>query len=111
MVKKYPSLNRNNGYGRIKYYLENPVKIEPDEEMRYQKIYDSTIGYLKDLNDELIDNLEYLYKDIKSISELIYNMYGYTRLTNYILFRFNKERKEYYQDKNLKIPELDTIFY
>ncbi len=85
--------------------------IEPDDEMRYQKIYDTTIGYLKDLNDDHLDNLEYLYKDIKSISELIYNMYGYTRLTNYILFRFNKERKEYYQDKNLKLPELDTIFY
>ena len=95
MIKKYPSLNRNNGYGRIKYYLENPVKIEPDDEMRYQKIYDATIGYLKDLNDDHVDNLEYLYKDIKSIAELTYNMYGYTRLTNSILFRFNKERKKY----------------
>lgn len=111
MIKKYPSLNRNNGYGRIKYYLENPVTIEPDEEMRYQKIYDATIGYLKDLNDDHVDNLEYLYKDIKSISELIYSIYGYTRLTNYVLHKFHKERIEYYQDKNLKIPELDTIFY
>ena len=111
MVKKYPSLHRNNGFGRIKYYLENPVNIESDNEMRYQKVYDATIGYLKDLNNEHIDNLEYLCKDIKSISELIYHMYGFTRLTNYILFRFNKERKEYYQDKNLKLPELDTVFY
>tara|TARA_Y100000385_G_C12735511_1_gene484562 strand:+ start:281 stop:616 length:336 start_codon:yes stop_codon:yes gene_type:complete len=111
MVKKYPSLHRNNGFGRIKYYLENPVNIELDNEMRYQKIYDATIRYLNDFNDDHIDDLVYLYKGLKSISELIYNMYGYTRLTNYILFRFNKERKEYYQDKNLKLPELDTVFY
>ena len=110
MVRKYPSLKRNNGYGRIKYYLENPVKLELDEETRYQKIYDSTIGYLKDLNDELIDNLEYLYKDIKSISELIYSMFGYTRLTNYILFKFNRERIEYYKRNNLKLPDINSIF-
>ena len=110
MIKKYPSLNRNNGYGRIKYYLENPVTIEPDDEMRYQKIYDATIGYLKDLNDDHLDNLEYLYKDIKSISELIYSMFGYTRLSNYVLHKFNKERIEYYKRNNLKLPDLDSIF-
>ena len=110
MVRKYPSLKRNNGYGRIKYYLENPVTIEPDEEMRYNKIYDSTIGYLKELNDNLIDDLIYLYKDIKSISELIYGIYGFSHLTHYILHNFNLERKEYYKRNNLKLPDIDSIF-
>ena len=111
MLRKFPSLKRNNGYGRIKYYLTNPLEnIEPDEEMRYQKIYDSTIGYLKVLNDDLIDNLEYLYKDIKSISELIYSMFGFTRLTNYVLYKFNQERKEYYLKNNLKLPDLGNLF-
>ena len=111
MVRKYPSLKRNNGYGRIIYYLTNPPEnIPPDEETRYHKIYDSTIGYLKVLNDDLIDDLIYLYKDIKSISELIYSMFGYTRLTNYVLHKFNKERIEYYKRNNLKLPDLDSIF-
>ena len=111
MVRKYPSLNRNNGYGRIKYYLTNPPEnIQPDEEMRYNKIYDSTIGYLKDLNDDLIDDLIYLYKDVKGVSELIYEMYGFTRLTNYLLYKFNQERIEYYRKNNIELPDIDSIF-
>ena len=111
MVRKFPSLRRNNGYGRIKYYLTNPPdNIETDEEMRYQKIYDTTIGYLKVLNTELIDDLIYLYKDIKGISELIYDVYGFTRLTHYILYKFNQERIEYYRKNNIELPDIDSIF-
>ena len=110
MLRKFPKLD-SKGYGRIKYYLTNPPEnIEPDEEIRYHKIYDSTIGYLKVLNDDLIDDLIYLYKDVKGISELIYEMYGFTQLTHYILFRFNEQRKKYYLKNNLKLPDLNSIF-
>jgi hypothetical protein len=111
MVRKYPSLNRNNGYGRIKFYIENPPEnIEPDDEEHYKEVYEDTVGYLKDLNDELIDDLIYLYTDIEDISELLYGMYGFSQLTHYIVHNFNLERMDYYQRNNLKLPDLGNLF-
>jgi len=109
MVRKFPKLD-SKGYGRLKYYLTHPYQIQKQYEKQYEGIYHKTIGFLLKMYEGKPQDLIYLYKDIKGISELIYSMFGYTRLTNYILFKFNRERIEYYKRNNLKLPDLDSIF-
>jgi hypothetical protein len=111
MVRKYQNIDRVvGGYGRLKYYLTHPYQIEQQYEQQYEGIYHKTIGYLLNLYDGKPQDLIYFFQDVKGISKLIYDMFGFTRLTNYLLFKFNQERREYYRKNNIELPDLDSIF-
>jgi hypothetical protein len=111
MVRKYPNIDRVvGGYGRLKYYLTHPYQIEKQYEQQYEGIYHKTIGYLLKMYEGKPQDLIYFFQDVKGISTMIYDMFGFTRLTHYILYKFNQERIEYYRKNNIELPDLDSIF-
>lgn len=91
MVRKYPKLDRVvGGYGRLKYYMKTPPKVN------YQKEYDRTIGFLIRLVEHNNGDLDNLFNDTKGIMKIVYEFFGFTRLTHYILYTFNQEKEQYY---------------
>ena len=89
MIKKYPKLD-SKGYGRLNYYIKTPPKVN------YRKEYDRTIGFLIKLVEHNNGDLHNLFKDTKGIIKLVYEMFGFTRLTHYILYTFNQEKEKYF---------------
>ena len=94
MVRKFPKLD-SKGYGRLKYYLTHPYQIQKQYEKQYNGIYQKTIGYLIRLIEYNNGDLDNLYNDTNGIMKLVYNMFGFTRLTHYILYTFNQEKEKY----------------
>jgi hypothetical protein len=97
MVRKYPNIDRVvGGYGRLKYYLTHPYQIEKHFEEQYNGIYHKTIGYLIRLIEYNNGDLDNFYNDTNGVMKLIYEMFGFSRLTHYILYTFNQEKEKYY---------------
>ena len=97
MIRKFHILDKT-GWRRIQYYLTNPPTVDDDQIKCYESYYKNTVGYLIRLSVFNGSDPYYTYKDLNSMIRLIYSMFGLTRITHYILFRFNKEREQYLSD-------------
>jgi hypothetical protein len=97
MIRKFPILDKK-GMKRIKYYLKNPPTVDDNQIKCFESKYDNTVVYLIRLSRYNGTDPYYTYKDLNSMIQLIYSMYGLSRITHYILYRFSQERKQYMQD-------------
>lgn len=98
MIRRFPILDKK-GMKRIEYYLTHPPTVDDDQNKCFESKYDNTVGYLIRLSRYNGTDPYYTYKDLNSMIRLIYSMFGLTRITHYILFRFNKEREQFLSEK------------
>jgi hypothetical protein len=94
MIRKFPKLD-DKGMKRIKYYLKNPPIVDDDQIKCFESYYKNTVGYLIRLSRYNGTDPYYTYQNLESMIRLIYSMFGLSRITHFVLYKFNIEREKY----------------
>jgi len=110
MRKKYPRLTEQI-YERYieKYLLNAPKNLDEYEVLYYESQY---TGVMKNLTRDFTDDqLVRFYQFPKGFINVIYNTFGLTRKTNFILFQYNTARISFLQERGLnpKFPVIDCF--
>jgi hypothetical protein len=96
MIRRFPILDKK-GMKRIEYYLTHPPTVADDQIKCFESKYDNTVGYLIRLSIHNGTDPYHTYKNLESMIRLIYSMFGLSRITHYILYRFSQEREQHMQ--------------
>jgi hypothetical protein len=94
MIRRFPKLDKK-GLKRIEYYLNHEPQVDNNQIKCFESKYDNTVGYLIRLSVFNRTDPYHTYKNLESMIRLIHSMFGLSRITHYILFRFNKEREQF----------------
>jgi len=99
-MRKQPKLKNQIFERYIEFYLHNsPTNLDEYELMYFESQYTGIMKNLtKDFTKEQFVNF---YQNPMDFINLIYNMFGLTRKTNFILFQYNTARISFLQERGL----------
>lgn len=106
MRKKYPRLTEQIYERYIEKYLFNPPSKMDEIEVEYYQ--SQFLGIMKNLTRDFTEEqLVRFYQTPINFINLIYNTFGLSRKTNFILFQYNTARISFLQQRGLN-PKFPT---